>query len=160
VIPTHRLSIAAAAVVLAVPALSSCGTNFNAPTGEVYTPGVGVNERSGSVDVLNAVIVSGAEGSGTLVASLVNNDQTQDDALIQVAGAGEDATITVTGGTAEVPADELVRLAEDGQTRLQGDQVKPGYFVELSFTFERGETVTLNAPVVENTDEYADIPVS
>ena len=87
---TLRRSIAAAAVALAVPALSSCGSNFNAPTDQVYTPGIGVNNRDGSVDVLHALIVSGEDGSGTIIAGLVNNDQRNDDALTEVAGAGDE----------------------------------------------------------------------
>ena len=68
-----RRSIAAAALLLAVPALSACGVSFGAPTDQVYNPSVGVDDQSGQVDVLNALIVSGSNGSGTVVATLVNN---------------------------------------------------------------------------------------
>ena len=61
------LAIAAAVLALAAP-LSSCG--FDYATERDYTPGSGANNREGVVDVLSAVVVSGAEGSGTFVASL------------------------------------------------------------------------------------------
>ena len=100
-----RRSIAAAVVVLAVPVLSSCGVSFGAQTDQVYNPSVGVDDQSGDVDVLNALIVSGTNGSGTVVATLVDNDQQNADTLKGVAGAGADAsaTVKVSGDTA-IPA--------------------------------------------------------
>jgi len=74
--------------------LASCG--FDAPTDQMYTPGVGVNVRTGTVDVLHAAIVSDTDGSGTVIAALVNNDQDDPDRLVEVAGAEDDASITVT----------------------------------------------------------------
>ena len=52
------------------------------PPTRCYTPSVGVNDRDGDIDVLHALVVSGAEGSGTVVAALVNNQQ-EDDALTE-----------------------------------------------------------------------------
>jgi hypothetical protein len=87
-----RRSLAVAAAVLAAPVLSSCGVNFDAQTDQVYNPAVGVNDRDGSVDVLNALVVSGSAGSGTVVATLVNNDQEKDDSVRGIAGAGQDCS--------------------------------------------------------------------
>jgi hypothetical protein len=156
---TLRRSIVAAVVVLATPALVSCG--FDAPTDQVYTPAVGVNDRSGTVDVLNAMVVSGDDGSGTLVAALVNNDQADDDALTGVGGAGQDqaANVTLPGGQVDVPAGGLVQLADEGNVTVEAERVTPGNFVELQFTFERGETITVKAPVVANEGDYADVQV-
>ena len=70
-----RRSLAVAALVLTAPVLSSCGVGFGAQTDQVYNPAAGVDVHSGSVDVLNALIVSGTDGSGTVIATLVNNDQ-------------------------------------------------------------------------------------
>ena len=67
----HRLLVTAAAVVALAAPLSSCG--FDYATDRVYTPASGANNREGEVDVLSAVVVSAAEGSGTFVASLSNN---------------------------------------------------------------------------------------
>ncbi len=81
-----RRSIATVAVIALPLGLSGCG--FDAPTDQVYTPAVGVNNQDGQVDVLNALIVSAEDGSGTLVVSLANNDQAEPDALAGVAGQG------------------------------------------------------------------------
>jgi hypothetical protein len=148
-----RRSIAVAAVVLA-PVLSSCG--FDAPTDRVYTPAVGVNERSGSVDVLNAVVVSGADGSGTLVATLVNNDTTESETLQDVAGNG----VTVRlDGPVDVERGASVSLIDETEISLDGEEVKPGNFIELTFRFEQAEAVTVEMPVVARRGTYAEIPV-
>ena len=65
-----RRRLAALALVLLVPGLGACQYQ----TDQVYQPGVGVNNRDGTVDVLGAVVVSSTDGKGTFVASLVNQD--------------------------------------------------------------------------------------
>jgi hypothetical protein len=156
-----RRSIAAAAVVLAVPALSSCGINFAAQTDQDYNPSVGVNERGGSVDVLNALIVSGSDGSGTVVATLVNNDQQNADSLRGVAGAGADSDLTAkVGGTTDIPAGGSLSLAQDGRVTAQGKRIEPGKFVEITFSFQRGEAATVKVPVVSSSNpDYRDVQV-
>lgn len=158
---TLRRSIAAAVIGLAVPVLSSCGSNFDAPTDEVYNPGVGVNDRSGTVDVLHALIVSGEKGSGTVVAAFVNNDEVEGDRLASISGAGDDASIGVNraGSPVQIPAGGLYQLADEGNISTTGSQVQPGRFIELTFSFERAESVTMQVPVVANTGEFSDVPL-
>jgi hypothetical protein len=156
-----RRSIAAAAVLLAAPALSSCGVSFGAQTDQVYNPSVGVDDRSGQVDVLNALIVSGTNGSGTVVATLVNNDQQTDDTLKGVAGAGKDAGMTVKpGGDTTIPAGGVLNLATKGAVTIRGQRVVPGSFVTITFSFDRAQSVTLDVPVVSHSNpDYAGVKV-
>lgn len=143
---------------LSVVGVASCG--FDAPTDQVYTPAEGANSRRGTVDVLNALVVSGDDGSGTLVAALVNNDTVNDDALVGIRGVGEYQSVTVDVPQTEVPAGQLLQLADDGAVGVNGAEVLPGSFVTLKFDFERGTPVSLNVPVVGNEVEgdYADVP--
>ena len=156
-----RRSIAAAAVVLVVPVLAGCGVNFRAQTDQVYNPSVGVDDRSGQVDVLNALIVSGAAGSGTVVASLSNNDEEHPDTLKSVTGALDDSSIKVTpGGDTTIPAGGLLNLATKGRIFAQGQQITPGAFVNITFNFDRAGAVTVDVPVVSSSDPaYAGIPL-
>jgi hypothetical protein len=148
-----RRCIAAATLLLAAPALSACGTSFGAQTDQVYNPARGTDNRSGMVDVLNALVVSGSDGSGAVVATLVNNDQLKGDSLKAVAGAGADSGITVTpGGTTDIPADGLLNLATSGSIGARGKAIVPGAFVRLRFSFDRAEAVTLDVPVVSADD--------
>ncbi len=156
-----RRSIAAAAVLLAVPALSACGVSFGAQTDQVYNPTVGVDDQSGQVDVLNALIVSGTDGSGTVVASLVNNDQQTADTLKGVSGAGKDAPLTVkSGGDTTIPAGGLLNLATQGNITARGQRIVPGNFVEITFSFDRAEAITVGVPVVSHSNpDYAGVKV-
>jgi hypothetical protein len=156
-----RRSIAAAAAILAAPALTACGVSFGAQTDQVYNPTVGVDDRSGEVDVLNALVVSGTDGSGTVIATLVDNDQENADSLRGVSGSGADAQLSVkVGGPTEIPAGGLLNLATDSGITARGERVTPGNFVEITFSFDRGAAVTLDVPVVSSSNEaYADVKV-
>lgn len=149
-----RRGLVAAAALLVVPALASCG--FDKPTDRVYTPSVGVNERSGTVDVLHALVVSGEDGSGTFIAGLANNDTDEADRLTNL--AGDDGAVAVTGGgPVKIPAGGFVQLADEGGVPLEGEALRPGAFVTLTLTFERGESVTVEVPVVDRRGDYEDV---
>ena len=156
-----RRGLALAAVLLVVPGISACSNGFNEQTDQLYTPSAGVDDRSGTVDVLNALIVSGTDGSGTVIASLVNNDQDEDDTLRGVAGSGSDSNAQVTpGGDTTIPAGGLLNLATKGQIEIRDARVVPGHVVEIRFTFDRGQAVTVRAPVVSSEDPtYSGIAV-
>ena len=153
-----RRRLALAALPLAIPALSACTVNFDAQTDQPYNASVGVDDRSGEVDVLNALVVSGSPGSGTVIATLVNNDPDQADSLASVAGAGADSSVKVTfGGPTDIANGGLLNLATSGRIAVRGDQVTPGGVVRLTFTFQRSKAITVNAPVVANTSEYSTV---
>ena len=155
-----RRSIAAAVLVLAAPVLSSCGGNFNQQTTQVYNPAEGVDDRSGRVDVLNALVVSTENGSGTVIATFVNNELDTADRLTSIAGAGNDASLKVTpGGPTAIPAGGLLNLADRGRNFVVGERVRAGYFVDLTFTFQQGAAITINVPVVNGREpEYTSVP--
>lgn len=155
-----RRSIAVAAAVLAVPALSSCG--FDAPTLQSYDPTVGTYSKASSVDVLHAIIVSDTDGQGTIVATLVNNDLENDDRLVALAGTDAENPVEVTlAGETTVAAGGLLKLSEGAPITVTGDEVVPGFFVSMRFTFDRGRAVELDVPV-ENYDAegpFAEVPL-
>lgn len=138
----RTLATTTAILALAVP-LSACG--FDYATDRDYTPANCTNDRSATVDVLCAVVVSAEPGSGTFVASLSNNSVEDTHALADVLGEG----ITPSEfEPVEVAPDSLVNLAEPpADIQLTGD-FESGDFVELTLEFEAGERVTLNVPVV------------
>ncbi|MEP7091989.1 MAG: hypothetical protein ABI776_17950 [Nocardioidaceae bacterium] len=154
-----RRSLAAVAFLLAVPALSSCGGNFNAQTDQVYNPAAGVDDRSGAVDVLNALIVSGSDGSGTVIATLVSNDDRPgSDTLRGVAGSGSDSSLKVTpGGDTQIPSGGLLNLAAKGKIFVAGARVVPGNFVTITFSFAKAKSVQVQVPVVRTSSVYSGV---
>lgn len=145
--------------------MASCSfgtSNFDAQTNQIYTPAEGVNDRSGAVDVLNAVVVSAKDGTGRFVAGLANNDDSADDSLTGVQGSGESSGVTGTLPTpVPVPAGGFVQLADPGvePVVLQGDPIIAGYFVELTVTFQNADSVTVKVPVVPATAQWSTVQV-
>ncbi len=147
------------------PAVASCSfgtSNFDAQTNQFYTPGEGVNERSGGVDVLNALVVADEAGRGRFIAGLVNNSDLTDDALTQVQGAGETADIQGTLETPiEVVRDGFVQLADEGvdPILLEGEAIVPGRFVDVTITFQEASEVTVKLPVVTSEDDFEGVEI-
>lgn len=154
-------------------ALSGCSTSFDAQTNAVYDPAAGTNARGGGVDVLNALIVDNADGTGTLSTTLVYNPGEFDDnvelpptitldemTVTTLSDEPIDSTL-VSGGIALEP-NESVKVGEEPVATVSGDNFAAGEFVWLNLGFDAAaEPVRLQVPVVtrENTDWYDDIAV-
>jgi copper(I)-binding protein len=157
---TQRARVAAVAAVLASPLLSSCGFGFGAQTNQPYNPATGVNDRSGMVNVLNAMVVSGSQGSGTVVAALVNQNQNRPDRLTGLTGAKNDQGVTgKINGRVTIPPGGAYQLATSGNVTVTGSSIRAGYFVNLTFNFKNAASVTVDVPVVEHTGDYAKVPL-
>ncbi len=153
-----RRSTAAAALLVAAPLVASCG--FQEQTDLPYNAAVGVDNRSSQVDVLNALIVSGVDGSGTIVAGLVNNSYQQQDRLTGISGAQQGVTTQGPSGGTTIAPGGMVNLGKTGAWSVSGAPVKAGYFVKLTFSFQNADTVTMQVPVVVASDPmYRDIPL-
>lgn len=147
----HRLLATAAAVVALAAPLSSCG--FDYATDRVYDVNSAAENREGEVDVLAAVVVSTAEGSGTFVASLSNNDPANEQTLTAV--AGEDATVTAAEfEPIAITPGGLVNLADPAADIVLTGEFKAGDVVPLTVDFGNGERVSLNVPVVAGDSGY------
>ena len=173
---SRRRRTTIALLAATAPLLVACGAGEDAQTNQVYQPAVGVNDRSGDVFVINALVVTDGSGSGTVVASLVNT-ATEDDALTEVvasATTGAPLEASDLGGGIDVAAGEAVQLADEGvavsstAVASGGDAeaeggVTAGSYVTLQFVFERASVVEVGAPVVssesEHQDVYEDVPL-
>ncbi|MFL6156282.1 MAG: hypothetical protein ACJ72D_09330 [Marmoricola sp.] len=147
----------AIAALLLAPVLGACG--FSAQTDQVYQAANGVNDRSGTVDILNAQVVSAEKGVGTFAGTLVNGSTTKR-TLVSISGTG----ITTVQGSYAIPARGVLDLADpatDGgpQLVIKGADVAPGGYVKVTFEFADGQTTTVKMPVFSNTVDYQDVPL-
>ena len=147
----HRLLASTALVVALAAPLSSCG--FDYATDRDYTPGSGANNREGDVDVLSAVVVSAAEGSGTFIASLANNGSDSEETFTAVAGQDTEVTAAEFEPIA-IPAGGLVNLAEPPAGIVLTGDFAAGDVVPITVDFGNGERVSLNVPVVSDETGY------
>ena len=146
-----RRRLAALALALLIPVLGACTYQ----TDKVYQPSIGVNNRQGDVDVLGAVIASGAAGSGTFVASLANKDLDKPATLTEVTGP-QGFTITVAKKVT-IPAQGLVNLANLGAVQVNGPDVAAGNFVRLTLNFDTGQSTQVNVPIVDKDGEFSSV---
>lgn len=147
--PRAATRLAAVALLVAAPALTSCG--FDRPTSKINQITAGDSERGASVDVLNVLIVSERPGSGTLVGLLVNNDQTESVALETV----------MTGPDAAPASVQRLEINPGGRRQLSEAEIRvdgafrAGEVHEVVLGFSTGEEVELGAQVVPACEEYA-----
>lgn len=152
----RRVAIAS---LLLAPALGACG--FSAQTDKVYQAAVGINDRSGTVEILDAQIVSAEDGLGSFIATLDNTDATSADRLISVTGTG----LSATSKGISIPANGVADLAlpaeigDPVQLAISGKSVAAGNFVTLTLVFASGQSSKVTVPVVENSEDYHDVPL-
>ena len=153
--PRRSLALTAATVALITGGLSSCG--FDYATDRDYTPAVGINDRSGVVQVHGAVVVSTEPGSGTFIASLSNSSPDQEASMTEVGLIEGDAPAPAEFEPVLIKPGGLVNLAEPPANIELTGEFAAGDFVEIAVGFDNGETVELEIPVVENRGYYADL---
>jgi copper(I)-binding protein len=153
--PHLRLALAAGGLLLAVPALASCG--FDYPTERVNTVGAGVTDHAGEVDVAGALIVAGQSDSGTLIGALSNNSSDTDISLVSITG-GEDGAVEADGFEPVELAPHshvnLADLAEEEAGITVSGEFDAGDFVDVTFTFDNDESVSLEIPVMKPCHQY------
>jgi hypothetical protein len=156
-----RLLAAGGALVLAAPILAGCG--FTYATDRVYVPGAANNNQDAQVDVLNGVIVSAQQGSGTFVGSFSNNDDVNEATVTAVSGAGDSSQLQVSGfAPITVPPGGIVTPFETGGIPITGT-IAAGDVVTLKFDFRvagKSESTQMPVSVVPPCHEYEGLDIS
>jgi copper(I)-binding protein len=152
--PHLRLALAAGGLLLAVPALASCG--FDYPTERINTVGAGVTDRDAEVDATGLLIVAGQPDSGTLIGTLSNNVD-EDRTLVSLTGGEEGDVQADERKPVDIPARGHVNLATlaeaDAGITVSGD-FDAGDFVTVTLSFDNDETVTMEIPVMKPCYQY------
>jgi len=158
--PHLRLALASGALLLAVPALSSCG--FDYPTERVNTVGAGVTEREGQVDVTGSLVVAGQPDSGTLIGALANNSE-EDISLTSLSGGEKGALEADKFAPIDIPGYghvNLATLAEEDEAITVTGEFEAGDFVTATFDFDNGESITMEIPVMKPCYQLEGLDVS
>ncbi|MGI8576575.1 MAG: hypothetical protein ACR2KG_01375 [Nocardioidaceae bacterium] len=159
---THRARGRRAAVLVAAvaPLLAGCAAGFSAQTNQPYQPAEGITVRQGAVFVIDTLVVANDKGNGTVVAALVNQANRADSLVIVTASEqGRPLRVTNTAGKPiRLPSQTGVQLANSGDIRVDG-HFRPGDIVTLDFEFANAAPVRIDAPVLSDSSEYADVPV-
>jgi hypothetical protein len=143
-----------AAIVLAASApfaLSACGTSFGAQTNQQYQAGIGANLRSGPLGVYNGLFVDNGNGTMTFSGGLLA-DERQTIESVSIDGAAKRLGRAIT-----VAPNELLTLGTTGEIVVKTADIEAGDYVTISFTASPAGDVSIEVPVVERTETYADV---
>ena len=132
--------------------LSSCG--FDYATDRVYTPAAGPIARDASVDVLSAVIVSKAPGAGTFIAGLSNNSGSEDVVFEAIRPVGDTSIAFEELEPRTIAPLGYENLAEAGNGIPVTGEFRAGQFVSVQLSFDTGEDVEMQVPVVTDCDMF------
>jgi hypothetical protein len=130
--------------------LGACG--FNYATDRVNSITAAANYRDGTVDILNAAIVSRKPDSGTFVAGFANTDQAKTISLTDISGDGTTVG-DVTVQPLAIKANGYLNLTAQGGIPLTGT-FSAGQYVTLTFTYDDGESASLDVPVVDDSGQW------
>jgi hypothetical protein len=153
--PRPRLALLVGVLVLAVPGVSSCGFNYATDRGNNIVNGT--NYQDGVVDVLNALIVSSEDGSGTFIATLANNSPDEVISFESLSFGGNSTIQVAAFSPVEVAPHGMVNLSTEEQGIKVAGDLTAGHFISLSVGFDNGETADMDVPVVPAEDEYTDL---
>jgi hypothetical protein len=135
--------------------VTGCAAGMNAQTLKPYAPADGVVANSGSIRVLNALVVEDPTGTGVVSLTIVNRGN-RDDNLTDL--TSPDGSVDLTG-TRDLPAGAAVRFgATTAPSATISSLVKPpGATITLRLAFRHTLPITLHTIVVAAAGAYADI---
>jgi hypothetical protein len=154
--PTLAATLAALAALALLALLGGCAAGFGARTIQPYAPSDGVIANTGSLRILDALVVSEpGSGRGVLSMTLVNRG-TRDDELTDISSPAGRIDLT---GTRTLPAGRSVTFGAgtDPSATLETLTREPGRSLSLRLTFARTQPVTLRTVVVSPIGPYTSV---
>jgi hypothetical protein len=149
------------AIALLIPALAGCEAGLNAPTLQYHPANFAGDQVKNGISFSN-VFILGAAPNGPAVAGgrtgvflslfAVNGDR-----LTGVKAPGTATSVSITGGSVNLPAQSLVDLSGPvPKVVLNGlaDSLQGGEMITLNFTFAKAGTITMTVPVEPQAFEY------
>lgn len=149
------------AMALLLPALAGCEAGLNAPTLQYHPANFAVNKTQDGISFSN-VFVLGAAPNGPAVAGgrtgvFLSLFAANGDRLTGVKAQGTATSVSITGGSVNLPAQSLVNLSGPvPQVVLNGlsGSLQGGEMVTLNFTFAKAGTITMTVPVEPQAFDY------
>ena len=136
--------------------LTSCAAGGQAPTRIIKQVTDGVDKDAGALKIRNVLVVATPNGSGTLVAYIVNQSADAD----QIAGItinGQKADLTTSAPLATKKPMIFEGEAANAKSKIAALGAVAGDRVPVVFYFANAGKVEVDALVVENTGIYSSI---
>ncbi len=156
----RRLLLGAIAVL--VPMLAGCEAGLNAPTLEFHPAASGVSTVQKGIGFGNLFVLGSPLGTtlppGGRAGIFLALEAQNGDRLLAVRAPGSASSVTLAGGSINLPAQTLVDLSGPvPQVVLTGllNPLSGGNTVQLTFIFAQAGSVTLGVPVEPYAYDYA-----
>lgn len=136
--------------------LTSCGAGLNAPTAMIKQVTDGAEVDLGFVKIRHLLIVAQADGSGTLVGTIVNTGVVTDD----IVALGINGQNTTFSGTTSLPQNEPVIFEgarANARVTIPVLGAAVGSYVPVEFRFGKSGSVKVNVLVRDRTAEFAEV---
>jgi hypothetical protein len=150
------------AVAVLIPVLAGCEAGLNAPTLEYHPASNGVSVTKDGIIIGNAFVLGPALGAtlqaGGRASLFAAISAENGDRLESVTAPGFASSVTVTGGTVNLPAQLLVDLeGPKPQLVLTGltHDLQGGATIQIVFNFAEAGPIRLSVPVEPHGYEYA-----
>lgn len=138
--------------------LTGCGaTGAESPTRNMRQVTDGVEGKSGSIKAVNVLLVAQADGSATLVGTLVNTG-TDSDAITTI--SANDIAAKIDPAQNELITDRPVIFAGDSATAkasFAGLNAQAGTRVSLTINFVTNASIKLDVLVRDKSEYYANV---
>lgn len=153
------------AVVISTLALSltGCAAGFNAATRDIsqVTDGAeaSIISTENNIRVVNLLVIAAESGTGVLVGTIVNAQETEDSLL----GVAVNGTVMTYTGKNKLPQNSPIIFEGDSANAkavITGFSAQPGTHVNVTMFFARAGEITKDVIVRDNTEEYLSITSS
>ena len=144
--------------MLALGALTGCGAGQNAVTLRPYAAADGLQAEKGNIRVINALVVTGKDGTGALSLSIANLGNAGSAGLRGIDVAGKAAKLS--GGAGAIGPGEVLGVGTGSSigVALAGGGLKAGTYVPLVLHFDGAlGDLAMNATVVAADYYYATV---
>lgn len=144
-------TLAALAALLLV---SGCGAGYNARSIQPYAPSDGIVTDSGSLRVLDALVIAASDADRGVLSMRIVNRGARDDELTDITSNAGQVDLT---GSRTLPAHRAVSFGADTDpsATIEGLKRAAGQTIRLRLTFANSQPLTIDTIVVSPAGAYA-----
>ncbi len=150
------------AMAILIPVLAGCEAGFNAPTLEFHPATSGVTTTVNGITIDNAFVLGPELGStlpvGGQAGAFLALTTPNDDRLVSVSAPGAATSVTLAGGSVDLPQYTLVNLGGPAPEIVLSGLTSPlagGETVKLTLTFATAGPISVTVPVEPQAYDYA-----
>lgn len=160
-----RLLLGAGVLAVLIPAIAGCEAGNDAPTLEFHSASSGAQTIFNGIQITNAFVLGApadsmlASGSSAGLFVSLYNSGTSSDTLVSAQAPGTAGSISLSGGTVDLPANAAPVNLTGPQPKVVlenlSQPLRGGSSIPVTFDFQHAGLVTLQVPVEPQSFQWA-----